>query len=226
MARTEEFAKYLVYRPGAFPATSSDVAMMIGRQTYVMAEKDLEVLRFLDLLVYVRSLDRKLQIVPHSLLTHRDDFRRIIAAKPIAGLLNCVTMRLNVEQRRLASWLLSCCANRSVAPTLVDVGRPGPNVLRREVAKALWRLDACRDAQRLASATEDERTLRLAGLTGRRFDVILRKWRVNDDAAVAIPKRPFELLVPIGEDAPRRPKSREIIRRFLEHIRFLLRGSA
>jgi hypothetical protein len=221
MARSDEAVVRLEYSPARVSGPFRDVHLQIGKRVYVLANNDYAVEQFLDQLVLARTQDDD----QARLLSFRKDFREIVATRPIAGLVKCFVTRASSEQQRLAVWLLGHCGQKSEATLLFEQAGWCSLIIRREIVRSLRRLNALRECARMGACEEDQRLKRIANSTKRDFRKTLAKWQVPDAVAVAPPSRPFELLVDVGDASPHRPKSPDFIRRVLERIRLLLRGS-
>jgi hypothetical protein len=157
-------------------------------------------------------------------MTYRADFRRIQQSNCTTGLICCFLHPDLIEEQRLAVWLLGR-SNRRINPRiLMRHARSCPVSVRREIVKALRRMDAYKFATEVARGEKDSRLLALSAGMKRDFRRILSKWKVSDEAAVPPPARPFELFVELQSD-PHRAKTGDWIRTFLEHIRMLLRSA-
>ena len=225
MSSREETTARPEYRPTYASGSLLGDYLRVGKDVYLISQNDAGAERFLDMLALVRNQDRALRIPPRSLVSFREDFRRIIATRPLAGLMRCFIARTDTEQRRVSVWLLGRCGRASDAKLIYQHARWFPLVVRREIVRSLRRLNALRECAKLAAGEDDQRLRHIANSTTRDFRRILAKWHVPDDSAIQPPSRPLELFVEIGPDAPVRPKSRDLIRRILERIRILLRGA-
>lgn len=225
MARSDEAVVRLEYCPARVSGPFHDVHLQIGKRVYVLANNDYAVEQFLDRLVLARTQDRDQARLPPRLLSFRKDFREIVATRPIAGLVKCFVTRASSEQQRLAVWLLGHCGQKSEATLLFEQAGWCSLIVRREIVRSLRRLNALRECAKMGACEEDQRLKRIANSTKRDFRKTLAKWQVADAVAVTPPSRPFELLVDLGNASPHRPKSPDFIRRVLERIRLLLRGS-
>jgi hypothetical protein len=196
----------------------------VGKQAFWATPKDFHVVWFLSTFVISRWRQSS-QTPSRSLLSYRQEFRAIADSKPVTGLVWCLLRSRREESRLLAVWLLGRVGADRVATLLRDEARDASLRVRRATVKALRRLGRLREMRTLTAIETDERMLRLAGYAPRNFPRVLAKWHVPEGAAVAPPPRPLEVFVEIGADSPRRPKSRDFIRRILDHIRHLLRDA-
>jgi hypothetical protein len=193
--------------------------------SYYPSQRDQGVTWFLGSLVRTREIDRLQNRATQSFLPLRDDFRRIIKVRPIPGLVWCLANSSQIEERRLAAWLLGMCQARVADSLLLAIANHSHDRLRFEVLRSLRRLGRHRELRRVRRWDLSERERRIVeAFQPRDFGTALARLRASSTADFPVPRRPFELFVPISPTVPHRPKSRELIRRILERIRFLLRG--
>jgi hypothetical protein len=201
------------------------VGLRVGRDCYIFSKQDESTARFLDSLVSARSGNLETVGPKRSLMTLRSAFRKVIAVRPIAGLVNCFLTRASVEERRLAVWLLGRCGGKSEARLMFQRAAHCPPVLRREIVRSLRKLGAVRECASIAATDSDQRLKQIARAASRdlRWKVLTKWQRTLGSPADVAPPHPFELFVDVGPDAPHRPKSQSFIRRVLERIRLLVR---
>ena len=184
-----------------------------------------------DFLIYVGGL----RLEPNEdgaddvrLLAFKQDFRNLIAERPIQGLAWCL-VHGNVETQRLAIWLLGRCGGRSAAGRVARFSRHPWAPIRKEAAQALRRLESWAELRRML-ASEQAAEVRRAGaeLPPAPFNERLQRF-------LREPPRPAATLKPGGRsemeffsrvalDGGRPPKSPALIRRILERIRRLVHG--
>ena len=158
------------------------------------------------------------------LLEARDEFRQIIATRPLAGLALALHQGDGVT-KRLAIWLLGKCDARLATSLIVDYREnPDPKV-RRAVARALRRLGAWSDLKWFELNDPDTSIQRLATVLAQRpraFSDRLRQF-AGPPSQVAESQDRFESRMPLVWDANhfdgKPPKPAWLIRRILERIR-------
>lgn len=203
------------------------VAWYLGRG-YSVRRVEWEVADWLTALINARSStntgDQRFALV-----TFRHDFRTIISLAPIGGLIWCAAS-MNSELCALAVWLLSRCRDEAAVRAVKRrVDDPDPRV-RREVARSFRRLAEWTELERMADCDQDVGVRALAKLlatTRRNHSQSLHRFVVHGGGEVYEPGRytshmPVFMLQPVGPGKP--AKSRDWIRRILEHIRELVRS--
>ena len=164
---------------------------------------------------------------PPTLLSYRPQFREILAIAPLRSLRDCFDST-NPEIQRLAIWLFGRCATPHVS-SHVALFRHAQDVrLRREVARALQRLEAWSELRQM-EGDPDSQVRRLAVARGpsdydRRLAGFLQRDIESLDVAteVAPPRKTLWTVDPLGPGRP--AKNSSLIRRILLHIQAVLRA--
>ncbi len=207
----------------------SDRIVEFGGQRYRCHAKDLAAVRFLLQLELDRMAPAGEQAAPPEMLSLRDDFRRLIADQPVAGLIACLGVGSH-ETRRLAIWLLGQCGNSRAIPALCLFTTRRPRDLRVAMVRALRRLRARAELREIAEQDEDPwiRQYAAAG-TERIFKSHLQHYLREDAQRVTRGEHQAPARMPLvwnlTELSDARPKSTDFIRSILERIRSLLRGN-
>jgi hypothetical protein len=165
-----------------------------------------------------------------TLFRYRDNFRRITRERPVSALVVCLASGPR-EMRQLAIWLLGRMGNRRTVAAIAQLGRdPDPSV-RKEVAKALRRLDGWRYLRAMAETDPHPRVRRYANEEPPKlFPDRLRRYLADDvrrtgaksDSQAPLPQSTVATVTLDG----RPPKSSWFIARVLRRIHCLvLKGS-
>jgi hypothetical protein len=214
------------------PVPLSGGSIEFGGRRYPLRAVDYETKQWLQKVASDRFWSRVDTLSPVPLVTLRKEFRHIITARPIGGLVACL-FESDRELRKMAIWLLGRSSQGVRIPAL-QVLRHNPDPeLRRHVAKALRRTGDWNELQSLANRDVSMR-VRVAAqelIAGDRRDYSESLGRFVEHTRGDIYERgPFHsrmtlwLLSPLGPGKP--AKSRAWIRRLLEHIRNLVRASS
>jgi hypothetical protein len=158
------------------------------------------------------------------------EFRRLARDRPVQGLLWTLP-RVSTDLQRLVVWLLARCHNTQaiarIAPLRIDPSRK----LRCEVARALDHLGARGELEVVAEHDPDPWIRDYAAPRARRSFATRLGQFVADEVQTGRPlpadwRSPMPLLVTVPLDERHGPKPVSLIRRILEHIRLVLRGSS
>jgi hypothetical protein len=207
----------------------TDRIVQFGGQRFRCHAKDLAAVRFLLRLELDRMAPAGDQAAPPALLSLRDDFRRLIADQPMAGLVGCLGLGSD-ETRRLAIWLLGQCGSSLAIPALCLFATRRRRDLRVAMVRALRRLRARAELREIAGRDEDPWIRQYAAAaTERTFHSHLQQFLREDAKRVTrgehqVPAR-MPLVWNLTELSGPRPKSTDLIRAILERIRSLLRGN-
>jgi HEAT repeats len=164
------------------------------------------------------------------LLEFRGDFRAITRLHPIGGLVACLGSP-HRDLRRLAIYLLGR-SSRGATVSAVKALRDDPDPrVRREVAKALARMAEWTELQAMTLHDDDPRVRCQASILSNttrrpysdRLKLALHVYGRMYEPSPFRSHMPLFMLEPIG--AGKAAKTREWIRRILEHIRKLVRAS-
>ncbi len=211
------------------PPAHQSFVQFAGRR-YSLTPDDHQTREWLKELIQWRHLSRIQKESPIRLVRFRRDFRRIVSSKPVGGLVSCLS-EPDKELRKLAIWLLGRCSGRAgIAAVSTLQGDPDP-VVRRHVAKALKRMSGWSELYQMATRDDDSRVRCAASSlsigTRRPHTERLRQFVQHGGGEVFDPGRytshmPVFMVQPVGPGKP--AKSRDWIRRILEHIRELVRS--
>ena len=191
---------------------------------------DHQVREWLSELIEWWHLSRIQNESPIRLVRLRQEFRGIIAGRPIGGLVSCLSDP-DRELRKLAIWLLGRCSGR-VSITAVNLLQSDPDpAIRRHVAMALKRMGGWAELHRMATHDDDARVRRVGSISVTMrpsYSERLRQFVQHGGGEIFEPGRyashmPVFMLQPIGPGKPAKP--RDWIRRILDHIRQLVRFS-
>jgi hypothetical protein len=158
------------------------------------------------------------------------EFRRLGRDRPVQGLLWTLP-RVSTDLQRLVVWLLGRCNNTQAIATIAPLRIDRSRKLRCEVARALGRLGARGELEVVAEHDPDPWIRDYAAPRARRsFSARLGQF-VADDVQTGRPlpadwRSPMPLLMTGPLDKRHGPKPASLIRRILEHIRLVLRGSS
>jgi hypothetical protein len=200
-----------------------------GRR-YSLTPADHQVTEWLNDLIQWWHLSRVQSDSPIRLVRFRGEFRGIIASTPVGGLVSCLSDP-DKESRKLAIWLLGRCARRRAIVAVATLKCDPDPVVRRHVAKALKRMSAWSELYRMATRDDDSHVRCAANsfsvATRRPHSDRLRQFVQHGGGAMFEPGRytshmPVFMLQPVGPGKP--AKSRDWIRRILQHIRELVRS--
>jgi hypothetical protein len=210
-----------------------DRVFQFGGRRYRCYSDDFAAVRFLERL----ELDRATMAStageqprqPPRLLLLRDDFRRLAADQPIAGLILCL-IRGDMATRRLSLWLLGRCGNSRAIPALRLFATHSLRALRLAAVQSLRRLRARAELTEIAEFDPDPWIRQYAAAaTGRTFGAHLRRFLEDDASRVAIGEhqtpRSMPLVWNVPELARQPPKPAHLIREILARISRLLRGN-
>jgi hypothetical protein len=205
-------------------------SIQVGRWRFVEGAADRAARRFLaELSDYLNEVDSRVSAGP--LYMFRNDFRRLLAHEPIAGLVHCAA-RETGEQRRLAIWLLGRTGSH-LGISVVANQRSDPDVrIQRHVARALLRMEGWQHLRNL-SAVENDAVVRRIAATAERpprpFPERVGRFLARDVQPRTSPgdsmhtDRKVYVTTRIGGGLP--PRSPEFIRAILERIRRLVASS-
>jgi len=187
-------------------------------KTYRCRAADDQVIEFLDELAYWRTNN------PTSLLSFREDFRRIIRLCPIRGLVWCSVHRGD-PTRSIAIWLLGQIRNPSVISVVASFRCDESHRVRKEVAKTLCRLGAWKQLRELANDMDLAVKWIATERSAKPFRQRLARYLHDDVRPFSVstrqPTKKFSLQHQQFSGCP--PKSGSYIRQVLMRIRFLVR---
>jgi hypothetical protein len=165
------------------------------------------------------------------LIKFRAQFRRVIQAQPIGGLVSCL-IEAHPGVRKLAVWLLGHCDVGRSATALSELRSAKDASLRRQVAKALRRMGKWVELQSMAIYDPDDRVRRIAGSQARFHQRShgdrLRNYVTHGGRELIQPGTyvsRMALFISPSVGAGKPAKTRQWIRRLLEHIQELVRRS-
>lgn len=196
-----------------------------GRR-YRRGIRDIEATGRLERIVTTRRASADDGAPPPRLVEFRGEFRALASCRPIGGLVECLKSG-DRELQALALWVLGRCGRNGGLSAVAVFRRHEDASIRREAARALRRLGGWPALESMALHDPDARVRRLAtcpppsDFTER----LARFTRTARKAPTRVAERPRMALfarIPLGPGQP--AKSREFIRRILEHIRYLVRG--
>jgi hypothetical protein len=205
-----------------------DLVIFAGRRFRLYSD-DLAAARFLNQLSIALLAAGKGETA-RILLGSRTSLRRMVREQSVAGLTWGLT-NCSANLRRLIVWTLGRCGNSRVIPVVSSYRTSNDRRLRLEVARSLHRLAARAELTAIADSDADPWIRGYARAhSERRFDALLKHFTTSDvHAGRPIGDKwrspmPWLLTVPLGR--PHRGKPAGLIRRLLEHIRHLVRGTA
>jgi len=214
---------------GFWTGTIGDYVDFEGKR-YRVRERDRQVCDWLTSLVWEWQNGDPSEESHRTLLEFRDDFRSLTSLHPIGGLVCCLRSP-NRELRRLAIWLLGRSAGGATV-NAVKTFRDDPDPrIRREVAKTLRRMAEWTELRSMAWHDEDARVRShastLSNTVRRPYAERLGRFVQHAGGEVFEPGHysshmPVFMVQPVGPGKP--AKSRDFIRRVLEHIRELVRS--
>ena len=219
----------LMQAPRRFGLGAQQDHVEFGGKRYRMTLGDHQVKEWLNDLVEWWRLSHFQEDHPVRLVRLRKEFRSIIAARPIGGLVCCLSDP-DTELRKLAIWLLGRCSGGATVTAVKFLRSSEDPSIRRQVAKALQRMGEWTELHSMATRDDDPRVRcqasNLSNTTRRSYSDRLRQYVQHVGGEVFEPGRysshmPVFLLEPVGAGKP--AKSRQWIRRILEHIRQLVR---
>ncbi|HVC95146.1 MAG TPA: HEAT repeat domain-containing protein [Pirellulales bacterium] len=181
--------------------------------------------RFLNLLSKLWETAENVGEPKVRLIAFRRDFRRLIAAMPVAGLIWCVHHD-GAKLRRLAIWLLGYGDRRLVLSTVMSCSIDRDVTVRKEVVRALRHLAATEQLGVLMENEADPRVRRLAGPPRVRvFDKQLSGYLAGGkQPAQSTPSGARGDMFVVERIEGRKPKSSIHLRAALESIRRRVRG--
>lgn len=198
-----------------------------GRR-YRCFSDDMAAIRFLERLELDRQAPDLDEGIPPTLLGMRDEFRRLIADQPIAGLV-CSLAHGSADTRRLAIWLLGCCGNSSAIPALRVFAAVPRRDIRLAVVRALRRLRARAELLEIARRDPDPWIRKFALASTKRSFATQMEQFLRTDVSEIEADAPATIRMPlvweVHELVGRQPKSGDVMRAILERIRRLLRGN-
>jgi hypothetical protein len=196
----------------------------IDKKRYPLGRCDEAALRRLWLIAEARKELQRAGLPLPPLLTYRQTFRQIIRDQPVVGLL-AATRREDSTLRLLAVWLLGRCRAHRAAGLIAEMRNTTDRGLRKQVAKALARLEAWPELRRLHELEPDPVIRRLsAGQAPRPLAERLERYARQVENIAPVTGERMPLVTTCEPTAPSPPKSRHVIRRLLEHIAALVRG--
>ena len=149
--------------------------------------------------------------------------------RPLAGLRFCLYEQDDFT-RRMGVWLLGRCGRNAALELIAALGWHPRRAVRKEVARALRRMQAVNELERLAAEETDPQVRRLATLPEREaFSHRMGSYLAEDVHRVApgpLPRRsrmPLRIFVTLSRATP--AKTAAWIRHILEDIRRLVRGA-
>ena len=199
-------------------------------QRFRVTNADRQVAGWLSALVLERQSDTEPIKRQLSLVKLRHDFRLTISLQPIGGLLCCLRSP-NDELRILAVWLLGRCASGAAVNAVKSLSEDSNARIRREVVRAFQRMAEWTELQAMAKDDPDAhvrtQATTLLITTKRPYAARLSRFARHTGGEPFEPGRysshmPVFMLHPVGPGTP--AKSRDFIRRILEHIRELVRS--
>ena len=199
-----------------------------GNRYYLRRAADFAVARFLRRLSRLRHECSRGNTPTYRLVAFREDFRRVIAARPIAGLVWSLRSG-DAEVQQLALWLLGRCESTRATAAVATYRNSFSRSWRKEAARALRRMQAWSELREM-SQRELEPAIR--AFARPRLD---RSWSerlgrlTHHTTRKASSLAPGACLSPAFEmnllPGPSRPlKSAEYIRAILWRIHNYLRG--
>jgi hypothetical protein len=160
---------------------------------------------------------------PIRLIALREDFRRMVRPEHLGVVFLWATDR-DAEVARLVVWLLGRTHAQAAIPEIVTWRGHTDVRLRREVARALARLNAWAELRTMAATDTDPRVIRLAsGRAPKPLSQRLARARISC-ASPAHRSASFPVFArqPLGPG--RAARSAEMLRAILERIRLRVRG--
>lgn len=196
-----------------------------GRR-YRRAKRDNAAVGRLQSMITLRDSALEHGEVPQRLVQFRGDFRAIVYWRPITGLVECLKSERR-ELQRLALWLIGRCGKNRGASAVAVFRRHEDPLLRREAARALRRLGGWPALQTMALHDPDPR-VRLLATCAPPPEFTARFSRFTQTVREVTPalghKARMPLFVRFSIGPGKAAKTREAIRRLLEHIRYLVHG--
>jgi len=182
--------------------------------------------RFLDSLSKLWGTAENLGEPKVHLIAFRDEFRRLIAAMPVAGLIWCVHHD-RAKLRRLAIWLLGYGDRRLVLSTVMSCSTDREVTVRKEVVRALRHLAATEQLGVLMENEADPCVRMLAGpprvrVFAKRLSGYLTGGKQPAQSTPSGARGDVFVVEPIEGC---KPKSSIYLRAVLERIRDLVRGN-
>lgn len=186
-------------------------------QTWRLGDRDMRVLSFLH----------RLDKTDWPLVRLRASFREILRDKPVAGLVDAMSMSEgSIRQRMIAAWLLGHCGEKRAVGAIRELAEHSDPALRKAAAHALRRLGARLDLELMAAQETDPRVLRAARLAPPKpFAQRLTSFVARDVTPTGAPPaaaQPLWLFRPLWEYHP--PRRAEWMRTLLERLRRLVHG--
>lgn len=227
------------FRPRRRFSAPSSYGCMFSMAEYVeflwgnrvrVTNADHQVAGWLSALVLERQSDIEPTKRKFALVELRHDFRLIISLRPIGGLLCCLRSP-NDELRLLAVWLLGRCASGAAVNAVKSLSEDSNARIRREVVRAFQRMAEWTELQAMAKYDQDARVCTQATTssmtTKRPYAARLNRFMRHIRGEHFEPGHysshmPVFMVQPVGPGKP--AKSRDFIRRILEHIRELVRS--
>jgi hypothetical protein len=186
--------------------------------TYKCLARDEQVEEFLDDLDYWRTNNAS------TLLSFREEFRRIIRLRPIRGLVWCAVQR-DAPTRTIAIWLLGQIRHPSAISVVSSFGCDPNRRVRKEVAKALRRMGAWKQLRDFADDIDPAVKWIATERSAKPFRQRLARYLHDDVQPFSVStRRPtikYSLKHQKFSGCP--PKSSTYIRQILMRIRFLVR---
>ncbi|MEX2558389.1 MAG: hypothetical protein WD403_00675 [Pirellulales bacterium] len=201
-----------------------EVYVLCDRKTYRLSAGSVAAARFLKQLARWRALHAG--ETPLRLISFKDDFRRLLRAGPLAGLI--WTLRYGkAEAQWMAVWLLGRFADGRVAAAVKPFYSHPDQRIRKHAMRGVRRLLTIEGLERLAAEENDPayRGLQTAGLRKPFSNRLARYLQGVEGTGAAGEPAGMEWFLAHELDEPVLPKSRSFIRRLLEHIRRLVHPS-
>ncbi|MEX0711493.1 MAG: hypothetical protein WD278_04045 [Pirellulales bacterium] len=216
-------------RPPRFRVTLADsmveVYVLCDRKTYRLSPASIAAARFLRQVARWRALHAG--ETPVRFISFKADFRRLLRAGPLAGLI--WTLRYGkAEAQWMAVWLLGRFADGRVAAAVKPFYSHPDQRIRKHAMRGVRRLLTIEGLERLAAEENDPAhgDLETAGLR-RSFSNRLTRYLEGVEGTGAADEPPgMEWFLAHELDEPVLPKSPSFIRRLLEHIRRLVHPTA